>query len=178
MSTIDYSYTILSVGERTMEVQYHSPAHGSMFVGVRRPKIGEPLEDVIAEYAPVYFWLEQSAALEDIPAGVNGQGSIFIPTPAPPPTPEQQLEMWRNTAVISQLQAHHTLQVWGLYAQVVATVQAIGDPVLMAFERAVEWRRNSPTILALFSTVSMPDGSTPTPEVLDQFFTEAQGYQI
>jgi hypothetical protein len=179
MSTIEYTYTILAVHDRTMDVEYANPEHGAMLVGVRKPKLGESLEQVIAEYSPVLWWAEQAATFVDVTVGITGSGATALyPEPAPEPTPEEALAIWRNTAKISQLQAHHTLKVWGLYAQVQTLVQSVGDPLELAFERASEWRRNSPSILAMFENIALADGSTPTPEIVDQFFTEAAGFSL
>ena len=178
MPTVDYTYEIIAVTDRTMEIQYTHPTHGTTLVGARRPKTGEAVADVVAEYSPAAWWLEQEAELAPVTVGASGAGQTIFPEAPPPPTPEEALALWRESAVISQLQAHHTLKVWGLYDQVVALVTAAGDPLLLAFERAVEWRRNSPTISTLFTNLTMPDGSAPTAEVVDAFFTEAAGFEV
>jgi hypothetical protein len=180
MSTITYTYKILAVHDRTMEVEYSNPEHGTMLVGVRRPKRGETTEQVIAEYSPALWWAEQAAVFEDVPVGISGEGETILPEAIPKPelTPEDALAIWRDNVVISQLQAHYMLKVWGLYDQVQTLVQSVGDPLELAFERASEWRRNSPSILAMFENITLSNGSTPTPEVVDQFFAEAEGFEL
>jgi hypothetical protein len=178
MTTISYTYTILAVHERTMEVEYTNPEHGTMLVGVRRPKVGETVDQVVAEYSPAAWWAEQAAIFEDVPVGATGQGATVFPEPQPEPTPEEALAIWRDNAVISQLQAHYTLKVWGLYDQVAELVAVVGDPLALAFERATEWRRSSPAILTMFENITLADGSTPTPEVVDQFFAEAAEFSL
>ncbi|HEV8033942.1 hypothetical protein [Yoonia sp.] len=180
MTTISYTYTILAVHNRTMDVGYSNPDHGKMLVGVRRPKVGETVDQVVAEYSPAAWWAEQAATFEDVPVGATGQGATVFPTtePEPEPTPEEALAIWRENAVISQLQAHYTLKVWGLHDQVAALVAAVGDPLALAFERATEWRRNSTAILTMFENITLADGSTPTPEDVDRFFAEAAEFSL
>jgi hypothetical protein len=180
MTTISYTYTILAVHGRTMDVEYFNPDFGKMLVGVRRPKVGETVDQVVAEYSPAAWWAEQAATFEDVPVGVTGQGATVFPTvePEPEPTPEEALAIWRDNAVISQLQAHHTLKVWGLYEQVQTLVRSVGDPLELAFERATEWRRDSPTINTMFANITLADGSVPTPEVVDRFFVEAAAFSL
>jgi len=180
MTTINYTYTILAVRDRTMDVEYSNPEHGKMLVGVRRPKVGETLEQVIAEYSPAVWWVEQASAFAEVSVGVTGQGATVFPTVQPEPelTPEEELALWRKTATISQFQAHYMLKVWGLYDQVAALVATVGDPLELAFERATEWRRNSPAILALFESITLADGSKSTPEVVDDFFIAAKGFEV
>lgn len=181
MTTISYTYKILAVHDRTMDVEYANPDHGTLLVGVRRPKVGETVDQVIAEYSPVLWWAEQSAVFEDVSVGLAGEGAVDIveasPT-EPETTREELMAMWRETVTISQLQAHYTLKVWGLYDQVQTLVRAVGDPLELAFERAGEWRRNSAAILAMFENITLEDGSVPTPEMVDQFFMEAGGFTI
>jgi len=180
MTKISYTYTILAVHSRTMDVEYSSSDHGKMLVGVRRPKVGETLEQVIAEYSPAVWWVEQASVFAEVPVGVTGQGATVFPTVQTEPelTPEEELALWRNTATISQFQAYYMLKVWGLYDQVAALVAAVGDPLELAFQREARWRRNSPAILAMFENITLADGNIPTPEVVDQFFVEAGGFSL
>jgi len=178
MTTIAYTYQIISVGDASMEVVYTNPTYGSLNVGVRLPYEGETLEDVIAEASPAAWWLEQERPKVRPTVGVSGSGQSVLAVDPQELTPEQILELWRASAVISQLQAHQTLDDWGLYQQVVDLVTLIGNPVERAFYQAVEWQRNSPTIEALFSNIVMPSGDAPTPEDVDLFFTEAARYTI
>jgi hypothetical protein len=180
MTTINYTYTIQAVHDRTMEVEYSNPDHGKMLVGVRRPKVGETVDQVIAEYSPAAWWAEQAATFEDVPVGVTGQGATVFPSvePEPKPTPEEALAIWRDSTTISQFQAHYMLKVWGLYDQVAAMVAAVGDPLELAFQREARWRRNSPAILAMFENITLADGNIPTPEVVDQFFVEAGVFSL
>lgn len=91
----------------------------------------------------------------------------------PAPDPVQDLNAWREFATISQFQAHYTLDVWGIYEQVEQIVAASPRPVQLAFDRAIEWRRNSPMIQQMFANITLPGGGTPTAEDLDQFFADA-----
>ena len=173
MTTIDYTYEIISVGDSSMQVVYSNPTFGSLHVGVRLPYEGEDLEAVIAEASPALWWLEQSKAKFKPAVGVSGSGHSVIATPPQDLSADLILDMWRENSVISQLQAHHTLKVWGLYDQVEALVQSVGDPMELAFNRATEWRRNSPTINAMFKSITLSDGTVPSDEDVDRFFVEA-----
>jgi hypothetical protein len=178
MTKIPYTYEILSVSGRSMEVRYENPDHGVMHVGVRIPYEGEDLEAVIDQFSPALLWAEQSRPVQEVTVGMTGTGETVVSVDPEDFTPEELLEMWRESATISQFQAHYTLKVWGLYDQVVVLVEAMGDPLELAFQRASEWRRNSPAILSLFSNLTMPTGNAPTPEDVDRFFIEAASFTV
>lgn len=161
-----------------MDVRYSNPEHGDMLVGVRLPYEGEVLTDVIDQFSPAFFWAEQRRAVQPIAVGSTGTGETEVEPEVVELTPEEMLELWRENAVISQLQAHYTLKVWGLYEQVKTLVTNVGDPLELAFERATEWRRNSNSIQALFANIQMPDGNPPTPEDVDRFFIEAGAFSV
>lgn len=55
-----------------MEVIYSSQGQEDIHVGVRLPCVGESLESVIREYAPVQTWLNLRVELEQIEPGVSG----------------------------------------------------------------------------------------------------------
>jgi hypothetical protein len=175
---ITYTYQIVAVNEVTMDVEYTNPDYGTVLVGVRIPYDGESLEDVIAHYSPASWWAERIRPKLEVAVGVSGTGEVQI-IPEPIVYTEAQLkQMWRETATISKLQAHYTLKVWGLYDQVLALVTAVGDPLELAFHNALEWRRNSPSIISLFTHLEMTNGEPPTEEDVDQFFVEAQGFVV
>jgi hypothetical protein len=178
MTSIPYTFEVLSVGDLSMDVRYSNPTHGEMLVGVRLPYEGEDLESVIDQFSPALYWAEQTKQRQTIPIGLSGSGETFIGLDPTELTQEEMVEMWRDSMIISQLQAHYTLKVWGLYDQVVDLVNMVGDPLKLAFERAVEWRRGSLAIQAMFANITMPDGTTPTPELVDQFFIEATGFSV
>lgn len=75
MTDITYTYEIIAVDEaaRCMEVVYTSADHGVMHVGARLPFEGEPLEQVIAMFAPVQEWRLRSMAVVAPEVGVVGQ---------------------------------------------------------------------------------------------------------
>lgn len=178
MPTIDYTYTILEVNDRSMTVEYTHPTHGPMQVGVRRPKVGETLEAVIDEFSPVIWWLEQSAEFAPVQVGVAGAGATVLPEAPAPLTPEEELALWRQSAVCSAFQFRYTLQAWGLMAQVQQIVAQVGEPLVTAFEYAIEVRRLSPSILSVFGMLTMPGGGAPTEADLDRFWTEAMAVEV
>lgn len=178
MTTISYTYTILAVRDRTMDVEYSNPDFGKMLVGVRRPKVGETVDQVVAEYSPAAWWAEQAATFEEITAGATGTGETVFPEPPAPLTPEQELALWREGAVASAFQFRYTLQAWGLFEQAQAIVNQVGEPLVTAFEYAVEVRRMSPAILNVFGLIVMPDGNQPTDADLDRFWIEAMAVEV
>ena len=179
MSSIEYSFTILSVGDISMEVEYSHPTHGSMLVGVRRPKVGETVEQVVAEFSPALWWAEREAEFIPVTTGIRGNGATQIaPDPVPEPTEEELLAAWRQAAVCSAFQFRYTLQVWGLFDQAQAIVIQVGEPLVTAFEYAVEVRRMSPSILSVFGMITMPGGNPPTEEDLDRFWSEAMAVEV
>jgi hypothetical protein len=69
-----YTYKIISVDEiaRSMEVVYTHETHGSMHVGARLPFEGEPLENVIRQFAPVAYWLDLEIPVSVPQVGTTG----------------------------------------------------------------------------------------------------------
>ena len=57
--SITYTYEIVAVDEaaRCMEVVYKADGHQTMHIGARLPFVGEALEDVIRQFAPVPLWI-------------------------------------------------------------------------------------------------------------------------
>lgn len=179
MTRIPYTYEIVAVGENTMDVLYSNPVHGTVLVGVRIPYAGESKETVIQSFSPAHWWAEQLRPKQAIGVGERGVAELYIPEPESPPeyTEAELLDMWRNSVAISKLQAIRTLKTWGLYDQVVALVEAVGDPLKDAFDHAQEWRRNSPSITGMFSYLTMPNDEPVTESELDQFFREALEFE-
>lgn len=178
MTKIPYTYEIVGANQFGMDVRFSNPEHGEMVVGVRLPYEGENLNDVIDQFSPALYWAELSRPKQTIAIGTTGTGETMVSPEAPELSPEEDKALWREHAVISQLQAHYTLKRWGLYDQVLDLVTAVGDPLEIAFHRAGEWRRASPSIEAMFDNITMPDGTTPTPDVVDQFFIDAGGFIV
>jgi hypothetical protein len=85
MTDITYTYKIITVDEafRCMEVVYTSPTHGVMHVGARLPFEGEPLEQIIAIYAPVQEWRARELAVVVPAVGVSGEITDKEPAPIP-----------------------------------------------------------------------------------------------
>jgi hypothetical protein len=72
--SIPYNFEVVAVDQaaRAMEVRYTSEGRQPMNVGTRLPYVNETLEQVISMYAPVAYWLEQEAAVQDVQVGVAG----------------------------------------------------------------------------------------------------------
>jgi len=84
-----------------------------------------------------------------------------------PPDPAEALAAERNSMVCSRFQAKAALHLAGLLPQVEAAI-AQADPVTqIAWAETVEYRRNSPTILALAGALELTD------EQVDDLFRAA-----
>ena len=72
--SIQYTYTIESVdtAARCMVVIYESQGHATQHIGTRIPFEGEALEDVIAMFAPVFYWESQVRSLDVPIVGASG----------------------------------------------------------------------------------------------------------
>jgi hypothetical protein len=72
--SVNYSYKILSVDEaaRCMEVLYTSEGRQPMHIGARLPFVGESLETVIEQFAPVPYWLALEAPVALPTIGATG----------------------------------------------------------------------------------------------------------
>lgn len=71
---IQYTFEIVSVDEsaRCMLIIYRSEGRETMHIGARLPFEGEPLEEVIASYAPTPFWRGKEAAVVVPQTGLTG----------------------------------------------------------------------------------------------------------
>jgi hypothetical protein len=100
-----------------------------------------------------------------------GGSWLLVPVPEelvpPSPTPKT-LQQLREEMVCSAFQARAALLQFGKLAEVESAVALAGPDVQLAWEYAIEWRRTSPTIMALAPIVGI------TEEQLDQLFAIAQ----
>jgi hypothetical protein len=80
--SITFNYEIVSVDEaaRCMEVVYTADGHQTMRIGARLPFEGEDLIEVIRMYAPIPYWIEQSAPIQVPQVGAAGTVSppVFV----------------------------------------------------------------------------------------------------
>lgn len=72
-----------------MEIVYSSQGRQTMHIGARLPYEGESLEALIKSYAPVRYWQEQEAVVQDVAIGVTGQ--VVPPAPVPPVPPDPKV---------------------------------------------------------------------------------------
>lgn len=85
--SIQYTYEIIKVDEaaRCMEVIYSAEGHQTMHIGARLPYVGESLESVIAMFAPVAYWEEQTRPVALPEVGVSGVVAPVAPAPVEQP---------------------------------------------------------------------------------------------
>lgn len=83
--SIEYTYEVVATNEqaRCMEVRYSSPGREPVLVGTRLPFLGESLEAVVAEYAPVRYWADLEKPIELPEVGTTGvaTGSLLTDKP-------------------------------------------------------------------------------------------------
>lgn len=108
-------------------------------------------------YADVEAWFAEGNALSE-----------FVGYPEIPMT-EDQLQDWRESAVVSRFQARAALRQAGLVGQVetIMSDPATDPLVIDAWKHAQEFRRMSPTILALADQLSLSAGE------VDDLFRQA-----
>jgi len=83
------------------------------------------------------------------------------------PTPEEVLQDWRSKAKVSRFQAMAALYNAGLLDEAVEVVTQAGGLIKIAWDNAIEFRRNSPTILDLALALGLDE------EELDALFIVA-----
>lgn len=66
---IEYTYEIKAVGPESIEVEYKAAGHQTMLVGLPRPYVGDDLEAIIDQYAPILQW--EDAQRERLPVQVG-----------------------------------------------------------------------------------------------------------
>jgi hypothetical protein len=55
-----------------MDIQYTSPQYGSILVGARMPWEGETVEDIVRNFEPVRYWIEQTLNVAPVSEGAGG----------------------------------------------------------------------------------------------------------
>lgn len=147
---IPYTYEVVLVDEaaRCMEIVYTSDGRQAMHIGARLPFQGESVEDVVKLYAPLAYWDEQERAVIQVQTGLTGS---VAPTPASsiPTVP----------ATVSRFQAKAALLQAGLLDSVEAMMVSESTPALarIAWREAQEFRRTSPTVLAMAQALNLTD---------------------
>ncbi len=123
---------------------------------MRFAKVVNGIVDVIShEPQTGEDWVKVS---DDVFAGFLRDGDDFVAPPQPsPPVPMS----------VSRFQARAALHIAGLLPQIEAAVANADPLVQIAWADAQEFRRNSPTIVALATALGLPD------ETLDQLFRDA-----
>lgn len=107
------------------------------------------------------------ASSADLFATITDAGNIAAYVAPTPPTAEEILEAQRAQMVVSRFQAKAALAAAGLLTQAETVVAAADATTQLAWAEVIEFRRNSPTIAALKSAMSLSD------EQLDALFVAA-----
>jgi hypothetical protein len=108
---------------------------------------------------------------QDIQAYIAEGGEVI---PYVPPTEQELLEAWRQTADCSRLQAKLALDAAGLLATVEAFIADPATPTVakLAWTEAYRYSRKSP----LFDVLGLELGMTP--EQIDDLFKAAQQIEV
>jgi len=71
---IEFNYQILDVNKaaNAMLVKYTADGYQEYTIGTRMPYVGEPLENVINQYAPIPQWRESMMEVADVQVGTTG----------------------------------------------------------------------------------------------------------
>lgn len=107
-----------------------------------------------------------------------GYSLVNVVDPAPPPPPEPTIEQIRSTMVVSRLQAKAILYQYGLLNTVEALMEQADPITKMAWAEAQDFRRLSPTILALQPYLKLSNGDPISDEMLDQIFIEGAALEF
>lgn len=96
---IEFKYEVLDVNKaaNAMLVKYTADGYQDYTIGTRMPYVGEPLESVINQYAPIPQWRESKMELADVQVGATGTIAPIVPVQSDQPadftiaTSEEQL---------------------------------------------------------------------------------------
>lgn len=68
-----------------------------------------------------------------------------------------QTEQWRQSAVVTPFQGRMALADAGLLANVLTAIESADEKTKVAWEYALEWKRNSPMIATLMAALNISD---------------------
>jgi len=88
------------------------------------------------------------------------------------PTPEDTLELWRNSIEVSRLQAKVALEQAGLLTTVEDVMGGMGIIERLAWSDATVFRRRSPLVNALATQLNLSE------EDLDSLFIAAESIEL
>jgi hypothetical protein len=135
-------------------VVFYSPSVRGFFSPDGRPPIPSDAVE-ISDEQHANLIAGQTTGHEIVP-GENGFPARVSP---PVPTPEQTLAAWRATAKVSRFQAMAALSAAGKLTAATAAVNAAGGLAKLAWDNAIEFRRDSLTIAGLAEAVGLDDAA-------------------
>ena len=98
-------------------------------------------------------------------------GAVEILPEDAPAMPQESIETWRARAKVSRFQAFAALDNAGLLTSATNLVNAQGGVAKLAWDNAIEFRRNSPTINGLAAALGLDAAA------LDALFIAAVGIE-
>ena len=146
-----------------MSVYYSAKTGGFYRTDIRLyPDLPADAVEITEEYQQVLLVAQASGA--SIVPDENGVPQMVL---LPPPTEVEVLDAWRATAKVSRFQAMAALHNEGLLDEAVEVVTQAGGLIKIAWDNAIEFRRNSPAILNLALALGLDE------EELDALFIVA-----
>lgn len=81
MSQIEYSYQIIGVNaeHKSMEIVYTAEGRETIHVIAKLPLAGQPVEEVVRAWAPLYNWLAAEEQLATVEVGIAGSDAVALP---------------------------------------------------------------------------------------------------
>jgi hypothetical protein len=133
---------------------FYSPSAGGFYSPDYHSAIPSDAVEITAELHAEL--IAGNSAGKNIVSGANG-----IPELADPPqiTPQEALAAWRAQAKVSRFQAFAALQQAGKLEAATAAATAAGGLAKLAWDNAIEFRRDSPTIASLAAAVGLDDAA-------------------
>ena len=138
-----------------------------IFTNASRPQYQTfPVPDPLPPNTRIATQQEQALIESGVPLKWDGNGNVVEKPQAE--IDAEQLAEKRKGMVVSRFQARAALSNAGLLSQAETAIANATDPIVsLAWQDAMEFRRNSPTIQALAPELGLDDAA------LDQLFEDA-----
>jgi len=77
-----YNYEVKSVDttNKVMEVEFTTENEDPVLVSMEMPREGDDIREVMNAYAPVHFWKQKNAVVQDVSVGSTGEVYADHPT--------------------------------------------------------------------------------------------------
>jgi len=143
-------------------MQYSAERRAFYAAGLTYTNMPGDLIEIEPEYHATLLAAQSVGA--EIEPDINGVPQAVMPVAL---TAEETLNAWRATTKVSRFQAMAALHNAGLLDEAVEIVTQVGGLIKIAWDNAMEFRRNSPAILNLALALGLDE------EELDALFIAA-----